>query len=150
VYEFRVFLESIAKFVHGILVGIMKAPTAVRTLSTGRNVTILNKQAKLRSHNFLLYLCDIVGVSTDWYEFLSSHRNFFARDAAPYCAVEDMLMFPAEYDLLIMRKNILDFAAANPEDYFRVSECTATVSGVRTFGSALQKYLVDAIECGHP
>ncbi len=83
--------------------------------------------------------------STDWYMFLIAHRNFFTHEAAPYCAIEDRLTFPAEYDLLSMR-TILDFTVADPEDYFRVSDSAEVVSGVRRFGAAVQGHLLDLFQ----
>jgi hypothetical protein len=146
-YEFRAFLELLAKFAYGFLTVISKQPSAKQQLSTGKAVTLATKKAgTLRSHDFLLYLCDKFQVPTNWYMFLSTHRNFFTHDAAPYCAIEDRLMVPAEYDLLIMCTNVLDFTAANPGDYFRVSECAAVVMGVRQLGSAVQKHLLDLLQ----
>lgn len=144
-YEFRSFLDLMAKFAYGILTGIGGQPTAEQQLSTGKTVKVADKKGRLRPHDFLLYLCDKLQVSTDWFIFLSAHRNFFTHDAAPYCAIEDRQTVPAEYDLLIMRTNILDFTAADPKDYFRVSECAAVVTGVRQLGSAVQKHLVDLL-----
>lgn len=147
-YEFRAFLELLAKFAYGILDGVGKRPKRIRTLSTGVAVTLTDKKGRLRPHDFLLYLCDQCKVPTDWYGFLSTHRNFFTHSAAPYCAIEDRLMFPAEYDLLVMRTNILDFATADPADYFRVSECSAVVDGVRQLGAAVQNYLLHLLQPG--
>lgn len=144
-YEFRAFLDLMANFAYGILRGIGKLPTARQQLSTGKTVRVADKNGRVRPHDFLLYLCDKLQVSSDWYVFLSSHRNFFTHDAAPYCAIEDRQIVPAEYDLLIMRTNILDFATADPDDYFRISECSAVITGVRQLGSAVQKHLVDLL-----
>jgi hypothetical protein len=145
-YEFRAFLDLTAKFAYGILAGIDKLPTTTQQLSSGITVNVADKKGRVRPHDFLLYLCDKVQVTNDWYMFLSAHRNFFTHDAAPYCAIEDRRMFPAEYDLLIMRTNILDFAVADPKDYFRVSECTGVMTGMRQFGSAVQSYLVGQLK----
>jgi hypothetical protein len=144
-YEFRSFLDLMATFAYGILTGIGKQPTAKQQLSTGKTVKVADKKGKLRPHDFLLYLCDRLHVSTNWYIFLCAHRNFFTHDAAPYCAIEDSQTVPAEYDLLIMRTNILDFTTADPEDYFRVSECRAVITGVHQLGAALQQHLVDLL-----
>jgi hypothetical protein len=42
--------------------------------------------------------------------------------------------------------NILDFATADPADYFRVSDCAAVVEGVRKLGTAVQEHLVDSFQ----
>lgn len=145
-YEFRAFLELLSKFAFGVLAGMGRQPPAKQRLSTGKTVTLADKKGNVRSNDFLLYLCDQLNIPIDWYVFLSTHRNFFTHDAAPYCAIEDRLTFPAEYDLLIMCTNVLDFATADSKDYFRVSECAAVVTGVRQLGSAVQRYLVDLLQ----
>ena len=53
---------------------------------------------------------------------------------------------PHQYDLLIMRTNILDFSTADPKDYFRISECAAVATGLRRFGPVVQKHLVDLLQ----
>jgi hypothetical protein len=55
-------------------------------------------------------------------------------------------VFPAEYDLLIMRTNIVDFSTAAPEDYFRVSECSAVLEGVRRLAGTAQHVLIATID----
>ena len=65
--------------------------------------------------------------------------------AAPYCAVEETGSASAKYDLLIMRTNILDFTTADPNDYFRISECSAVPVGLRRLGAAVRKHLVDLL-----
>ena len=109
-------------------------------------MTLLDRDGKLRTHDFLLFLCDQLHVSVDWFLFLSSHRNFFTHKATPYCAVEEPGSAPPKYDLLIMRTNILDFGAADPKDYFRISECSAVAAGLRRLGAAVQKHLVDLLK----
>jgi len=144
-FEYRAFLDLLAKFVYGILNGIGKQPQVVQQLSTGETVRLADSKGRLRSHDFLLYLCDNLQLPTDWFAFLSIHRNLFTHGATPYCAIEDRLVYLGEYDVLIMSSNIQDFSVADPKDYFRLSECTAVVAGVRQFGSVVQDYLVSLI-----
>jgi hypothetical protein len=144
-FEFRAYLDLLARFVHGFLTGIGKGPRQKEQLSTGKYVQIVGKNGKLRPHAFLLYLCDRCAVSVDWYEFLSGHRNFFTHEGAPYCAIEDRMVRPPEFDLLVMKSNIHDFRKADASAYFRVSECQAVVGGLAKLGSAAQKYVVDAL-----
>lgn len=147
-FEFRSFLELLAGFAYRVLVAVGKGPPERATLSTGKQLTILTKKRKraLLQHNFICYLCDSLGVSVTWYEFLAIYRNFFAHEGAPYCAIEDRLMFPAEYDLLIMRKNIKDFGTAHPDDFFRISECKAVVDGLQKLSTAVQDHLVRQVQ----
>jgi len=125
-----------------MLVGVRKKPAPKQQLSTGQTVTLIGGAGKLRTHDFLLFLCDQLHVPADWFLFLSNHRNFFTHKATPYCAVEEPELGPAKYDLLIMRTNILDFSTADPKDYFRISESSAVAAGMRRLGAALQKHLV--------
>jgi hypothetical protein len=145
-YECRSFLDLVARFTYAMLTGIGKQPAAKQQLSTGQTVNLVGQRGNLRSHDFLLFLCDRLQVPTDWFLFLSSHRNFFTHQATPYCAVEKIAKVPIEYDLLIMRTNILDFSTADPKDYFRISECAAVATGLRRFGPAGQKHLVDLLQ----
>jgi hypothetical protein len=140
------FLDLLARFACGMLTGIGKQPPAQQQLSTGKTVKLVDKKGTLRPHDFLLYLCDQFRVPTDWFIFLSNHRNLFAHEATPYCAVEETGSVPAEYDLLIMHTNILDFSTADPKDYFRISECAAVARGLRRFGAAVHKHLVDLLQ----
>lgn len=126
-YEFRAFLELLAKFCFELLTQIGKAPGPKAQLSSGEVIEVSSKKGKVKSHNFLLYMCETRNISIDWFKFLVNHRNFFTHEGAPYCAIEDRLMIPKEYDLLIMRANVKDFTRANPQDYFRVSECQKVV-----------------------
>ena len=144
-YEFRAFLELLAKFCFGVLTELGKQPASTQRLSSGESVTLKDKKGNLRPNDFLRYLCDRLQIPVLWYEFLSRHRNFFTHEAAPYCAVEHRLVFPAEYDLLIMRTNILDFSTAAPEDYFRVSECSAILEGAHLLARAAQHHLITLI-----
>ncbi len=146
-YETRSFLDLLARFAYGMLTGIGKQPPAEQQLLTGNTVKLVDRKGKrLRPHNFLLYLCDQLQVPTDWFIFLSNHRNLFTHEATPYCAVEETGGVPAEHDLLIMRTNILDFSTADPKDYFRISECAAVATGLRQLGAAVQKHLVDLLQ----
>jgi hypothetical protein len=45
-----------------------------------------------------------------------------------------------------MKTNIHDFALANPEDYFRVSNCEVVIAGVRDFAFAVQNYLIAQLQ----
>jgi hypothetical protein len=145
-WEFRSFLELLAKFAYGILVQIGKGPARMETLSSGSTVEITSRRGRFKPHGFLLYLCDKLQIQTSWYTFLSLHRNLFSHEAAPYCAIEALPVRPPEFDLIIMRTNIQDFRAADPSDYFRVSEFQGIVNGTRSLSTAVQQYLINAIE----
>lgn len=145
-YEFRAFLELLARFCYGVLTELGHEPTSIQQLSSGQTVTLKDKRGDLRPNDFLLYLCDQLKVPVLWYKFLSKHRNFFTHEAAPYCAIEHRLIFPPEYELLIMRTNILDFSTAAPGDYFRVSECSAVLDGMRRLAGAAQNHLIATID----
>lgn len=145
-YEFRAFLDLLAKFCHGVLTDLGKEPLPTQYLASGKQVTIKNGRGKIQPHAFLLYLCDELKVSVLWYEFLTTHRNFFTHEGAPYCAVERLLEVPPAYDLLIMKTNILDFSTAPPDHYFRVSDCTKVLQGVHQLAGAAQQYLITSID----
>lgn len=145
-YECRSFLDLVAKFTYAMLTSIGKQPAVKQQLSTGQTVRLVERGGRLRPHDFLLFLCHQLQVPTDWFLFLSSHRNVFTHEATPYCAVEETGSVPSAYDLLIMRTNILDFSTADPKDYFRISECAAVATGLRRFGAAVQKHLVDLLQ----
>jgi hypothetical protein len=144
-FEFRAYLDLLARFVHGVLSALGKGPSPTESLSSGKTVEITGKNGKLKPHAFLLYISDKVSVRPDWYEFLSAHRNFFTHEGAPYCAIEDLMVRPPEFDLIIMKANIHDFQKADPSDYFRVSECQAVVTGVSQLSRAAQQYLIDIL-----
>lgn len=143
-FELRAYLDLLARFADGIRVGIRKPPPA-RHVHGGKQLKITS-DGRLFPHSLLLWFCDTLAVPTDWYAFLVSHRNFFTHDGAPYCAIEDRLMRPPEFDLLIMRINIHDFRQANPGDYFRVSECQAVVKGVRLPSAAIERHLIALLQ----
>jgi hypothetical protein len=145
-YECRSFLELLARFTYEMLVGIRKKPAPKQRLSTGQTATLIDRGGKLRTHHFLLFLCDQLRIPADWFLFLATHRNFFTHQATPYCAVEEPGTASPKYDLLIMRTNILDFSTADPKDYFRISECSAVPAGLRRLGAALQKHLVSLLQ----
>jgi hypothetical protein len=145
-YEFRAFLELLAKFCYGVLSDIGKEPAPKQRLASGREVTVKNRRGKIQPNDFLLYLCDQLSVPALWYEFLTKNRNFFTHDGAPYCAVENLLQVPPAYDVLIMKTNILDFSTASPDDYFRVSDCTKILEGVHQLARAAQHYLIETID----
>jgi hypothetical protein len=145
-YECRSFLELLAGFAYEMLVGIGKTPRGKQQLSTRQTVVLVDRGGKLRTHDFLLFLCDQLHIATDWFVFLSAHRNFFTHKATPYCAVEEIENAPAKYDLLIMRTNILDFSTADPNDYFRISECSAVSAGLRCLGGAVQNHLLNLLQ----
>jgi hypothetical protein len=107
---------------------------------------LTDRGGRLRTHDFLLFLCDELHIATDWFFFLSAHRNFFTHKATPYCVVEEIENAPTKYDLLIMRANILDFSTASTNDYFRISECSAVSAGLRRLGGAVQKHLLDLLQ----
>ena len=75
------FLDLLARFAYGMLTGIGKQPPAQQQLSTGKTVRLVDKKGTLRPHDFLLYLCDQFQVPTDWFIFLSNHRNLFTHEA---------------------------------------------------------------------
>ncbi len=145
-FEFRAYLELLAKFTYPVSRAAGLGPPNSVQLTSGECLDIRDTNRKLITNNFLLYLCDQLGVSIDWYQFLRSHRNFFTHKGTPYLAIEDKLVRPPEYEFLVMRTNIHNFAAADPSDYFRLSECQGVVAGVKTFGQAVQAHLVRALE----
>jgi hypothetical protein len=145
-FEFRAYLDLLAGFVYGVLKAAGKGPCRMETLLSGVTIKITRRNGKLKPHAFLLYVCDKVSVPTDWYEFLSTHRNFFTHEGAPYCAIEDLMVRPPEFDVIIMKANIHDFQHADPSSYFRVSECQAVVAGVAALGAATQKYVIDTLQ----
>lgn len=145
VFEFRAFFDLVVKFAFSFLAGIGPSPPKTALLPNGKKLLLIKKNGELRTHDCVLYFCDLLKVSPEWFEFLATHRNFFTHAAAPYCAVEDRQMIPAEYDLLIMRKNIHDFVSADPKEYFRASEFAGVIAGVREFSSAIEKHLIASI-----
>jgi len=145
-FEFRAYLDLLARFVHGVLLAIGEGPARTEQLSSGATVEIIGKNGKLKPHAFLLYVCDQLGVPADWYRFLTSHRNFFTHEGAPYCAIEDLMVRPPEFNLLIMKANIHDFQHADPGSYFRVSECESVVNGIRVLSAAAQQNLIDILQ----
>lgn len=144
-FELRSFLELLAHFTFGILDGLGKAPPAQITSSSGKKLTIVNKNRELRSHDFLLYLCDKLNITTTWYEFLQTHRNFFTHEGAPYCVIEDLSPAVPQFNLIIVRTNIHDFTTADPTDYFRISELQDVVAGVIQLSAAVQNYLINTV-----
>ncbi len=148
-FEFRAYLELLAQFVYGILVGIGKGPAPREKLSSGKTIITVDSEGKVKSNDFLLYLCDRFSLGTAWYKFLSRHRNFFTHEGCPYIALEDLSTGPPgppKFDFIVMRVNIHDFAQADPADYFRLSQCQAIVNGVRVLSQASQEYLVSILE----
>jgi hypothetical protein len=144
-FEFRACLDLLARFVYGVLSGVGKGPAQSEQLSSGGPVQITEKGGKLKPHNFLLYICDKLPIATDWYDFLSTHRNFFAHEGAPYCAIEELGERPPRFDLLIMKSNIHDFQHADPSEFFRVSECQPMVNGIRALSAAIQQHLLELL-----
>jgi hypothetical protein len=144
-FEFRAYLDLLARFVHGVLDAAGKGPDRTELLSSGRAVRITGGDDKLKPHDFLLYLCDKLCVPTDWYSFLQTQRNFSTHQGALYCAIEDLMVRPPEFDLLIMRVNIHDFHKADRSDWFRVSECESVVKGIHALSAAAQQYLIDVL-----
>ncbi len=145
-FEFRAYLELLAKFVFGVLKGAGFAPPSQMRMPSGRTLAIVTKKGQLSTHNFLLHLCEQLSLDTTWYKFLTKHRNFFTHEAAPYIALEDRLVRPPEFEFIIMRVNITDFAQANPDDYFRLSEFTNVVQGLVQLSSEVQEHLVGLLE----
>jgi hypothetical protein len=144
-FEFRAFLDLLAKFVYGILLAIGKGPATTETLSSGAVVEVTSKKGRLKPHGFLLYLSDKLSLEIEWYKFLSLHRNFFTHEGAPYCAIEALPVRPPRFGLIIMLTDIHDFNVADPADYFRVSEFQGIVDGTRLLSAAVQQYLIDII-----
>ena len=148
-FEFRAYLELLAQFVYGILVGIGQGPAQTEKLSSGNPVITVDRKGRLKSNNFLLYLCGRFSLGTAWYEFLSRHRNFSTHEGCPYIVLEDLSIEPPgppKFEIIVMRKNIHYFAQADPADYFRLSQCQAIVDGVRDLSRASQDYLVSILE----
>lgn len=145
-FELRAYLELLAKFVFGIMRGVGRVPKTQAKLTSGKSVTLADRKGRLRPHDFLLYLCDHLSVGIDWFEFLTEHRNFFTHESAPYIAIEDMGCRPPEFEFIIMRVNVHDFAAADPGDYFRLSEFTDVIKGVRNLAQKAQQNFVQMLE----
>ena len=145
-FEIRAYLELLAKFTNAMYCNIGQKPPAIAVLSDKRKVVIRTRTGKFNSHAFLLFLNDRFSLPANWYDFLTLHRNFFTHEAAPYIAIEDRLLMPPEYDLIIMRANIHEFAKANPKDYFRLSECQKVVQGLKKLASRAQEDLVARLE----
>jgi hypothetical protein len=145
-FEFRAYLDLLARFVFGVLKGIGHAPRPQERLSSGEVVTIETRKGKLKPHDFLLYLCDRLSLHTEWYQFLVQHRNFFTHEGAPYIAIEDRIVRPPKFDFIIMRINICDFSKASPEDYFRLSEFANVWDMVVTLSVKAQEHLVGLLE----
>jgi hypothetical protein len=130
-FEFRAFLELLAAFCYELMRLVGREPAAQETLSDGTTVTLLGKNGRLNTNGFLRFLCDRTHNPTNWYRFLVRHRNFFTHEAAPYCAIEDRLMIPPEYDLLIMRTNITDFGKADLNSW-GIARCGSIIFGYLT------------------
>lgn len=148
VFEFRSYLDLIATFCHRVLDGISKGPsTDFVVLSSGQKIMLFNKSHELIRHNYLLYLCDELNHPTEWYTLLNGDRNLFTHESAPYCAIEFSFVPPneAEFEAIIMRRNITDFSTADPKDYFRVSEFQPIVDGMLKFAPAVQAYIISKI-----
>jgi hypothetical protein len=144
-FEFRAFLDLLARFVYRFLVQIGREPAATQRLSSGSTINVIDKGRKLLPHAFLLYMADKLNVPIGWYEFLNTHRNFFTHEGAPYCAIEDRMVRPPEFDLIVMKGNIHDFSKADPADYFRISECQSVVDGLRSLSGSLQQHLIETV-----
>lgn len=145
-FEFRSYLELLATFVHVFLVEIGKPPSSRVNHSSGAELQIVGRKAKLNTHNFLKYLCDQLSCPEDWYIFLSNHRNFFTHGAAPYIAIECLPIRPPAYEFLILRTNIHDFKRADPADYIRISEFESVVTGIKTLARAVQGNLISVLK----
>lgn len=151
-FEFRSYLEFVAKFVYGILERVQKAPAPEQTLSSGETVQLVTPKGKVITHNFLVFLCDqpptsadAPHVSADWFIFLTGNRNLFTHGVAPYCAIEERNDLSRKFDVLIMRKNILDFKTASPADYFRISDLQGVVRGVKNLSLIAEWYVMQEI-----
>jgi hypothetical protein len=151
-FEFRSYLEFLAKFVYGILQGVHEAPAPKQTLSSGETIQLVTPKGIVITHNFLLFLCDQLPASAgaphvcaDWFIFLSGNRNLFTHGVAPYCAIEERNGSGRRFDVLIMRKNILDFKTAMPSDYFRISDLQRVVQGVKDVSLVAQSYVMKKI-----
>jgi hypothetical protein len=114
-------------------------------MPSGEELKIIDRKGALRSHDFLLYLCDALKVSTVWYGFLQTHRNFFTHRGAPYCVIEDLTPSVPQFNLIIIRTNIHDFTSADPRDYFRVSELQEVIKGIIQLSASAQSYLIGTI-----
>ena len=144
-FEFRAFLELIAKFAFEFLSLTGRKPSSKVYLSNGNMMLLVTKKGELKTHNFVLYLSDLLKLPSDWFTFLATQRNFFTHSATPYCAIETSGGLARPYDLLIMRKNIHDFSKANPTDFIRLSECMSVIGEVQRFSNALEEYLINAL-----
>lgn len=144
-YEFRAFLELLAKFSSGVLSSLGRTPPAKVQLASGETLELV-RNGEIRTRAYLRYMCELLKIEDGWFQFLNVHRNFFTHEGAPYCAIEDRLMVPKEYDLLVMKGNIHDFNNADPSDYFRVSECAAVIRGLVSLSKAIQVHLIRTVK----
>ncbi len=78
------------------------------------------------------------GQPTQWFQELDSHRNFFIHSGAPYFAVD--LSDPSSYDLLIMKKNLLNFD--DEAEFLRVSTIAGVVAGFERAKPTIQAHLI--------
>lgn len=145
-FEFRAYLDILAKFTYRIIVAIGEGPSPKEQLSSGKLVTITDKKGRLKPNNLILYLSDRLALSVNWFNFLSNQRNFFTHEAAPYIALEILSFHPAQFDFIVMRVNIHNFSTANPADYFRFSEFNSVINGLMKFTQTLQGHLVKVLE----
>jgi hypothetical protein len=144
-FEFRSYLELLAHFAYSVLKKTDRAPSATVVLSTGDTIDII-RNGKLNTHGFLHYLCERVSQPRDWFDFLARHRNFFTHRGAPYLTIEVLQEQPARYDFLVARKPIADFVAADPKDFFRLSDLNSVIAGVVGLRREVQQYLVGLFE----
>ncbi len=144
-FEFRAFLELIAKFAFEFLSFVGLKPKNKVRLSNGETRLLTSKRGELQTHNFVLHFSEILNIEFDWFTLLATQRNFFTHSGTPYCAIETSCGLAQPYDLLIMRTNILDFSKADPTDFIRLSECMAIVASVQQFSKALEQYLIDSL-----
>ena len=80
------------------------------------------------------------GESSDWFQQLVSHRNFFIHEGAPYFAI-DISLSDGKYDLIIMKENIKRF---NDESKFiKLSDINAIVAGFAVSKPIIQNHLIE-------
>ena len=79
------------------------------------------------------------GKTSDWYQKLVSHGNFFIHESAPYFAV-DISQGSGKYDLLITKENIKHFKDCSK--FIKLSEINLIVQGFAVAKPIIQKHLI--------
>ncbi len=84
-FEFRAFLELMAKFTYRFLLGIGKKPINRVQLSTGDTVALVNRKGDVYTHNFLRYLCDALNVRRPALRFSAAREKCWVEHLSRWC-----------------------------------------------------------------